>query len=363
MIRNALKTCYNAGFEFYRCEFLHGCEHGQKPDNCAYDFSRAIADIDLVRQDCWNQGYTLFGIEAHAVFLSQNTDFDVATDDHKVTSWISTRQDKLIRPLGLEYPNGSEYPNKNCFQLRSSELGGECYIAGIMSKLKGEYRYMLGDNDLSRIGTASHTLCNEQDTDNYAHNKTWEMIGISPTRRDVYCEKEIAYEHTNIICRGHPDALFTLDDSLIIFDFKRALASVYESRARKLQLMSYGLAVEGYLGHDAFDSIYLITTKRPYPPEKEGKKRFPRYHITLATQGLKDKLSREIEERTDFQSRCVKEKSFLLSAVEAKRRSGECEKTRYGTECLSRRLCDHVVEKIEAGESIESFLMENVDLG
>ena len=81
MIRKDLMKCCRGDFAFYRCEFDAQCELDMKPENCAYDYMKHINDMDLAKADCLDEGYTIIGIEAHAVFLSENIDFDVAADN------------------------------------------------------------------------------------------------------------------------------------------------------------------------------------------------------------------------------------------------------------------------------------------
>ncbi len=349
MIKNQLKSCCNSGgdFSFYRCEFEHPCSLGHKPKSCAYDFQKTVPDIDLLRDDCYEQGYTVFGVEAHTVFLSGNIDFDVVGDNHAVSSWKKFVKNNKLKPFLIEERSFNQ------FQLRSSELGGTCPIEGIISKVSDAYKANFPENTLALVGTAAHALGNTQHDNEYIHNETWNLIDVDPVHRDCYCEKELWYDHKGIMLRGHVDVLLTMGDYLVIFDFKRALGGGYQSRKYKLQLLSYGKAIEQQL-NKTFPGLFLITSVRPYPPDKRGRKRFPRYQITLAGDELLKDLDEEILNRFEFQHRAIHDQGDFLDNLKERR------ETCSGKHCFGREICNDLVGKLEEGHDLEEFLMEEV---
>lgn len=344
MIKKDLETCCNAEFSYYRCEFANECEFGTKPDNCAYDHQKTVQHTEVLRKDCQEQGYTIFGIEAHAVNLSESNDCDVAGEDLQVGSWMDIRGDKKVNPLVLEEQDIPSY------QLRSSELGSRCMIGGLASKARPEYKARFPLDATSYAGTAAHEICNDQHRQDYAHNKSWERIGIEPITRDKYCERSISYVYQGIRVKGKADALFRLGDDVIVFDFKRALAYAYESPKIKMQLLSYACAVGA-------DASFLITSKRAYPADKKGFKRLPRYMITRPSKRMLDSLHEDIKIRYEFQKRCLENPRFFLKEFS---RNKSCR--RGDMTCFNINICSDLAERVKRGDALKDYLLEGVEL-
>lgn len=348
-IRKDLKTCCEPGFPYYRCEYETVCELGEKPEHCAWDFMHRLReegmDLDALDRDCREEGYTIFGIEAHAVLLSQKSDMDVEGDGNSVGSWMKIREGNVLKPLGFEIEPARPY------QFRASEFGHKCQISALISKLDWRYRFQFPDSVLSRVGTVAHELCNGQAFDDYPYNRTLEMIGVEPANRCLYCENRLESVVDGYTIRGKADGLMTLGELPVIFDFKRALAGTVEAKSRKFQLLSYLFAL-------GTDKGFLITTKRPFPPGKRDSQRFPRYNMTMVGPQLIDEFKHELDLRYDYQRRLVENPGFLLSEIKNMREKGSCNK---GFPCFSQEICNDLYEKIMEG-GLALYLDKDLEL-
>ena len=335
----SFQTCYEDSF--YECEFHGECESGEKIENCARNFMNGVEGIDMLRQDCVDEGYTITGIENHLAILNRR-DCDVVGEEMDVGSWYLMLGKNILLPMVEDLKLRHDY-----FSLRGSEFGKECVIESLVSKLSEEYKKNFPENNFSKIGNALHTISNQQPSKDYRHNETLRKLGIEPIPREIYCEKELEYVHEGIVVRGHSDAILKLGDSVVIMDFKRAFGGAYEKLEYKYQLGIYALALEQMLEKE-FESYFLLTVRRPYPPKKMFAKRRQNYKITFMKRDglLVSKINELIAENFEIQ-KMLMENRKLLAEVIMKKQEGLCGKKKSGYPCFNKEICEDLIGRID----------------
>ncbi|MBW3018340.1 hypothetical protein KY325_04215 [Candidatus Woesearchaeota archaeon] len=279
-------------------QFSTRCDYNDKPAGmCMYDYllTQNPREIEIWREDLLDQGWSCAGIEAHIINLNSGIDNDVVNrEGYRIGSWKHATGKDKIQPFTMPDFLQSEF-----FQLRGSapSAPSKCHVQRVCGKLAEYYKNQFPEFDMTISGNITHRISNTQPEDpniKFVHNHCSmlaQMVGLeNPVRRDEYCEKELDYVFTvgenQIIVRGHSDAILKMGEHLVVADFKRKVRGKYESPGIVLQLLTYALSVLQYnkkLGREKFPfqfPLYLITIKRPYPPDKADRKRQQAYHIT-----------------------------------------------------------------------------------
>lgn len=333
--KTQLKTCWE--YDFYRCEFAAECSSNDKISNCASDYIKTINNVNLLKSDCRNEGYTIGGIEAW-IKLLENSRFDVAGENQKVTSFAKLVNNKLILPLEDNF-KFNKYHN-----LRASEFNQSCTISRIISKFKQEYISYFPKHFTSIVGDTAHTIFNTQPNDIYAHNDT--LFGIN---RNKYCEKELSYEYQGITINGHADAILYFDNTLLIVDHKRSFAGAYQKPSHKKQLLIYALAI---LQEKDFENIITLTINSPFPRKQEGTNRIqkPMASIFRKDSDLIKILQNEIKTSYEEQVYLMKNQEKIISTY------AKCKN------CFNLFTCIDIKEKIQDGYDISYLLKEEVIL-
>lgn len=345
-----LKECIYIG-PSYRCEFTEECNYGQIDTNlCAYGFTKQLGEeyLRILKQDANQEGYSVFGIEAHLCALNEvDSVMDVFEKGHRASSWA-----KLRKTNGNIIPFSFENKPHTPYNLRCSESG--CYLGRIISKLdKGKFPFFK-ENLLSKIGNTIHNLSDNQHVENYVHNQTLKEIGVEPTNRKHYCEKEVQDKLFGVTLRGHPDAVFQFQDSeeVGVIDFKRSKYRAYEKKDHRNQLLLYNLLILQELNLNQ-DYLYLITIKRPFQTRPLNHRK-PAYHVTKVANDFNENiiknLEQEITESFEKQAELLEDKTAVLAnkSVNEIYNNG-CFKKNIGLPCFDKDsgICDFLIKLVK----------------
>lgn len=375
------QTCWK--LPFIDCELSGACQrdgrlqmisdmsNGQAT-GCMIDFLDDIPEsqIELVREDCTNEGYLVPSIEQILLDLNDpKRDFDMLLSggQHQVTSFAKYREKHgFVFPFPINLAPRNELYDERFSALGSevkNESGGKdrCRsIVRIIAKLDEKYTSQFDDDTtLSTVGTLEHLIGQGEPKKHrglkLAHPHSLRKLGICAVPRSTYCEIPVEYSHQGVIVKGTADAICKMGNYLVIIDRKRGVIPSGQTPkgAHERQLGGYALAVE-QMTERKFDGYLLIKAGRPFPPAQKdpsvvGKQRKLSYNITFMEKNggmVRSIQEDEIIEGTADQRRFLSSPKTWVEAKKLYEAKEVCDM------CWEKAACDDLTKKVVNGQEL-----------
>ncbi|MBW3012510.1 hypothetical protein KY311_04955, partial [Candidatus Woesearchaeota archaeon] len=339
--------------------------------------SRAANEEELLRQDCFDEGYSFGNIELDRKMLNSCPDFDIYLflgGRIHTRSWIEFRGKKRLKPLPVA-------DRDSAYQIRGSEFANKCHIARLISKMdNSKFPKHVLENRYAVVGTTRHKMANQ---------RPWlEYMGRGEMHMAQYCEKQVVYRHeTGITVKGHSDSFFTLlgpeGCDLFIADYKRAKKGAYEKPAYILQLLLYAKGAEQALGRK-FEGYVLNLIKRFFHGQP-GEDNFPEYSLIYVPAGGESEISlneftlnkgRVTQSRLygiddllmssyEIQKMLLESKEFFFEYASKMAHKRQCRNTDAMPDfqdCFCVEECKMLKQAMRDNEDLRKYFLEGVDM-
>lgn len=305
-------------YPFFLCPAQFQRKSRNIDDCCSHEYFSSLdqESLSIIREDTRRFHFGIEGIETIIHELMSGRDFDVFDPDYVHKSWVHETQGKQLR-LTPKF----DVPEEK--DMRPSGFGRKGPVARFIGIYKDNFPIQVGKSREAISGVMLHEIMFKQKGP-YKHNKILELLGLSETERQAYCERPILYAYDGIKVMGHFDSSFLLDEDIVILDAKRSRKTPYPSFGHRYQLLSYALGIKSCLNLNP-SNYYLTLINRPFeeelkenPAELEGLHKPQEFSIIKipSDSSFIESLNSRIEEQFEEDQRLLQDRAYFFRSLE-----------------------------------------------